>query len=119
MIDVVFKMLISGNGGGHLPLDNANTFLRLRRPYEEILILNLGIDLDTIHHKPVVVDVLGKTCTGEQVQIEMQGSRQNFFRERALYDVARLHRSLPDTTLAQLAGLSIEQVAEMRRALDK
>jgi predicted transposase/invertase (TIGR01784 family) len=41
----------------------------------------------------VVVDVLAKTSTGEQVQIEMQASRQNFFRERALYYAARLHGS--------------------------
>ena len=93
MIDVVFKMLMTRNGGGHLPLDLANTIICPRRPFEEIQILNPGIDLETIHHKAVVVDVLARTGTGEQVQIEMQASRQNFFRDRALYYAARLHGS--------------------------
>jgi len=93
MIDVVFKMLLTRNGGGHLPLDLANTILRPSRPFEELRFLNPGIDLETIHHKAVVVDVLATTGTGEQVQIEMQAGRQNFFGDRALYYAARLHGS--------------------------
>jgi predicted transposase/invertase (TIGR01784 family) len=93
MIDVVFKMLLTRNGSGRLLRDLINTVLRPREPFEVLQILNPGIDLETITHKAVVVDVLASTRTGEQVQIEMQASSQGFFRERALYYAARLYGS--------------------------
>ena len=92
-IDVVFKILLTRNGGGRLPLDLANTILCPQRPLEELQILNPGIDMETVRHKAAVVDILAKTATGEQVQIEMQASRENLFHNRALYYAARLHGS--------------------------
>jgi predicted transposase/invertase (TIGR01784 family) len=93
MIDVVFKMLLTRSGSGRLLRDLSNTMLRPKEPFEDLQVLNPGIDLETITHKAVVLDVLATTRTGEQVQIEMQASSQGFFRERALYYAARLYGS--------------------------
>ena len=93
LLDVVFKMLLTRNGDSRLLLDLSNTVLRPSQPFEELVILNPGIDLETIMHKAVVLDVLARTRAGDFVQIEMQASSEAFFRDRALYYVARLHGS--------------------------
>ncbi len=93
MIDVVFKMLLTRNSSGRLLRDLIHTVLRPREPFEDLQILNPGIDVETIAYKAVVLVVLAMTRAGEQVQIEIQVSSQRFFRERALYYAARLYSS--------------------------
>jgi predicted transposase/invertase (TIGR01784 family) len=87
------RRLLTRSGSSRLLRDLTNTMLRPKEPFEDLQVFNPGIDLETITHKAVVLDVLATTRTGEQVQIEMQASSQGFFRERALYYAARLYGS--------------------------
>jgi predicted transposase/invertase (TIGR01784 family) len=90
-LDVVFKLLFADERNRELLISLLAAVLEPAQPIADVLVLNPDTPKETVVDKGAVLDVRVRLSDGTQANIEMQATRHQGLRQRALFYWARLY----------------------------
>lgn len=88
-LDVVFKLLFGSASNRDALIDLLTAVLRPRVPITSVEVLNPEVSREQANDRGIVLDLLVSFEDGTQVDLEMQTTRREGFRNRALGSAAR------------------------------
>jgi predicted transposase/invertase (TIGR01784 family) len=90
-LDVIFKLLFGSASNRDALIDLLTAVLRPRVPIASVEVLNPEVSPEQANDRGIVLDLLVSFEDGTQVDIEMQTTRREGFRNRVLFYWARLY----------------------------
>ena len=87
--DVGFKIIFGQEVNKDLLIDFLNQLLKGEYEVTDLTFADKEMHGDSVDDKSCIYDIFCKTSKGEMIIVEMQNSRQVFFRDRAVYYVSK------------------------------